>query len=132
MNAPTNEARKFGKKEFPPTALLTHSEGMSPSFPGLPRSIPATSTPNNRSGNICLANPQLEPKPLAQFLFPATDDNGKPYHARDKRHCRFMRKHQGKDGRGESRQDHLPRRCLEPGDKNDRQRHGKKPVINHL
>jgi hypothetical protein len=31
INAPANDAKKLARKEFPPTAAETHSDGMMPS-----------------------------------------------------------------------------------------------------
>ena len=60
MKAPTTDAKRFDCRELPPTARLTHAEGINPSWPGRPRSAPATSTPMNKRGRICLAKPQVE------------------------------------------------------------------------
>jgi len=59
MNAPASEAKKLAVSELPPTAADTHSDGISPSWPGRPSRKPATSTPASSNGRICLAKFQL-------------------------------------------------------------------------
>ena len=65
IKAPTTEANRLAHNELPPTRLLTHCEGISPSEPGLPNSSPATNTPANKSGMICLAKSQVDRNQLS-------------------------------------------------------------------
>ncbi len=55
MNAPATAANRLAHTLLPPTAWDTHREGIRPSRPGRPSSSPATMTPTNSSGRICLA-----------------------------------------------------------------------------
>ena len=54
-HAPAAEANRLANSELPPTAALIHADGITPSWPGRPRSSPVTSTPARRSGRICFA-----------------------------------------------------------------------------
>ena len=60
IKAPLIDAKRLAQIEFPPTSFTIHSDGIKPSCPGLPRKEPAIRTPRNRSGKICLANPQVD------------------------------------------------------------------------
>ncbi len=64
MNAPTMDAKKFEKSEFPPTKFATHSFGMIPAIAVSPcvepSKNPAANTPMANNGMICFANPQAE------------------------------------------------------------------------
>ena len=57
---PTTEANRLAHRELPPTRPLIHWEGIRPSEPGLPSNRPATRTPTNSRGIICLVKSQVD------------------------------------------------------------------------
>ena len=133
MKAPTTEANRLAHSELPPTSLLTQAEGIRPSEPGRPSSSPATSTPANSRGMICLAKSQVDENQLSVSSAGGGGQVSQGDHPGRKRDHRLLGKDQRQGENGDGGATHLHRFDLEPDDQQERPAAtANRPVMIHL